>query len=185
MITPWHLREIRRLYESGGIFAYPTEAVFGLGCHPLAPEAVGRILALKNRPVSKGLILIASNWQQLAPYVTPLAKDQMAAIHATWPGPNTWLIPAATGLPTWLKGDHETLAVRVTDHPIAAAMCESCQGPMVSTSANIAGKNPARSSLQVRKQFPVGLDYVVTASVGLAAKPSTIRDGRSGALLRG
>jgi len=184
MVSPWRLREIRRLYDSGGVFAYPTEAVYGLGCNPLNPDAVERILKLKQRSVAKGLILIASDWEQLRPFVLPLSDESMRPIYDSWPGPNTWLLPSRPGLPSWLRGTHETLAVRITDHPVAAALCQACQAPLVSTSANTSGQNPALSSLQVRKQFPYGIDHIISAPLGDSRKPSTIRDGRTRALLR-
>ncbi len=184
MVSPWRLREIRRLYDSGGVFAYPTEAVFGLGCNPLDLDAVERILDLKQRSVAKGLILIASDWEQLQPFVLPLSDECMRPIYDSWPGPNTWLLPAIPGLPTWLKGEHETLAVRITGHPVAAALCQACRAPLVSTSANTSGQKPALSSLQVRTRFPSGVDQIISAPLGSTGKPSTIRDGQTGSLLR-
>ncbi len=185
MKTPWSLRETRRLFLSGGVFAYPTEAVYGLGCNPLDPYAVHRILAIKQRPANKGLILIAADLDQLLPFIRPLPDPVMAPILASWPGPHTWLLPAATDVPHWIKGEHDTVAVRVTSHPIAAALCRACQSPLISTSANTAGKKPITTSLGVRKQLPYGIDHIVAGSLGVSKKPTTIRDGRSGDLLRG
>ena len=113
----------------GGIVAYPTEAVYGLGCDPLNRAAVYRLLALKRRPVDKGLILIASRFDQLRPFVQPVDDDVRQRLDDTWPGPNTWLLPARTDCPAWLRGRHRTLAVRVTAHPLAAALCDAWGGP--------------------------------------------------------
>ncbi len=113
----------------GGLIAYPTEAVYGLGCDPENGHAVRRLLALKARPEHKGLILIAADWAQLEPYVRGLGQTAMAAIHATWPGAVTWLLPARRETPRWLTGEHQTLAVRVTAHPLAAALCRQWGGP--------------------------------------------------------
>ena len=112
-MTPWHLRQAARALRHGGIIAYPTEAVYGLGCDPLNAAAVLRLLTLKNRPMDKGLILIASDFQQLIPFVRTPDADIMRRINATWPGPVTWLLPAKAETPAWLCGAHDTLAVRV------------------------------------------------------------------------
>lgn len=168
----------------GGIVAYPTEAVYGLGCDPRDWVAVRRLLALKARPEGKGLILIAAAWSQLEPYVRGLDEGRMAVIHATWPGPVTWLLPARPETPRWLTGDHETLAVRVTAHPLAAALCRCWGGALVSTSANRASRPPARTALGVRRALPGGLDYLLNGSCGGAARVSSIRDGTTGAVLR-
>jgi L-threonylcarbamoyladenylate synthase len=145
---------------------------------------VQRLLALKQRPVGKGLILIAADFAQLAAYVTPLPEPRMGEILAGWPGPATWLLPAAPETPYWLTGTHETIAVRVTAHPQARALCEAWGRPLVSTSANPAGAPPARSALQVRRYFGDRLDLVLTGALGALRRPTSIRDGRSGRLLR-
>jgi L-threonylcarbamoyladenylate synthase len=168
----------------GGLIAYPTEAVFGLGCAPRDGEAVRRLLALKARPECKGLILIAAEWSQLEPYVVSLNRGRMAAIRATWPGPVTWVLPARRETPNWLTGDHETLAVRITAHPLAAALCQRCGGALVSTSANRAARPPARTALAVRLALDGGLDYILSGPCGGAVRPSSIRDGLTGAVLR-
>ncbi|WP_200239626.1 L-threonylcarbamoyladenylate synthase, partial [Thiohalocapsa halophila] len=92
--TPFALREAARVVSRGGVIAYPTEAVFGLGCDPLDPDAVLRILKIKGRAMDKGLILIAADLNALLPYVQTLDAERMAEIRASWPGPNTWLLPA-------------------------------------------------------------------------------------------
>jgi len=168
----------------GGLIAYPTEAVYGLGCDPENGHAVRRLLALKARPERKGLILIAADWAQLEPYVQTLEPATMAAIHATWPGPVTWLLPARRETPRWLTGEHQTLAVRVTDHPLAAALCRQWGGPLVSTSANRASQPPARTALGVRRALGPGVDYLLVGPCGGNERPSSIRDARTGAVLR-
>ncbi len=182
-IQPWHLREAARCIRGGGLVAYPTEAVYGLGCDPLDRAAVTRLLVLKRRRLAKGLILIAADFEQLHPFVRPLVPARMAQVLARWPGPDTWVLPAADAVPTWLRGAHDTLAVRVTAHPVAAALCRACARALVSTSANPSGYPPARTPLQVRQRLP-GLDYILHAPLGGAPRPSTIRDGLTGKVLR-
>lgn len=164
--------------------AYPTEGVFGLGCDPQNAAAVLRVLAIKDRPVQKGLILIASDRAQLSAYVCP-DPEMEQRIAATWPGPVTWLLPAGPLAHPWLTGGGNRLAVRVTDHPVAAALCRAFGAPIVSTSANLSGRPPAKSALAVRKWLRArGFDYLVPGGTGTQSGPTEIRDGRSGAVLR-
>lgn len=178
------LRTAARCIRGGGILAYPTEAVYGLGCDPWDQAAVRRLLAIKRRPEHKGLILIAAGFDQLEPFVEPLDAARMLAVLATWPGPNTWLLPARAGTPGWLRGRHTTLAVRVTAHPIAAALCATAGSALVSTSANISDHPPARTPLQVRSALGHQVDLVLAGRCGTRARPSTIRDGRTGMVIR-
>ena len=180
----WGLPRAIRCLERGELIAYPTEAVYGLGCDPLDRQAVARLLALKRRPVSKGLILIAADFQQLAPYIRPLPPQRMAPVLASWPGPHTWLLPASPAVPEWLRGAHSTLAVRVTAHPLAAALCRAWGGPLVSTSANRAGQPPATCALRVRCLFHPHLCCVLPGPTGGLERPTPIRDGRSGRQVR-
>ncbi|MGB9428573.1 MAG: Sua5/YciO/YrdC/YwlC family protein [Gammaproteobacteria bacterium] len=180
----WPLRRARDVILGSGVIAYPTESVFGLGCDPLAYVAVARILAIKARDASKGLILIASRIEQLLPFLAPLTDDMREKLEATWPGPVTWVIPAARDLPDWLSGGRETLAVRVTAHPVARALCEMAGMALVSTSANKSGQSPARTALQVRARFHDEIDYIVLGAVGGLKKPTEIRDAASGTILR-
>lgn len=178
------LRLAARCIQAGGIVAYPTEAVYGLGCDPWNGEAVRRLLAVKRRPEHKGLILIAADYTQLEPFVEPLEDARMQVVLATWPGPVTWLLPARAGAPGWLSGRYGTLAVRVTAHRLAAALCRSAGCALVSTSANVGGRPPARSPLQVRLSVGSQVDFVLTGRCEKRARPSTIRDGRTGEVIR-
>lgn len=172
--------------QSGGVIAYPTEAVYGLGCDPLNESAVMRLLSLKSRPVHKGLILISDTFESLKPYLdlAILTLEQLEEAFKTWPGPFTWVFPASSLVPSWIKGDFDSIAVRVTQHSIAAQLCRSLGFPLVSTSANINGELPARSTIQVLEQFPEGLEGIVVGELDLNRGPSEIRDIQTGAILR-
>lgn len=183
-IHPWKLREAARCFHQGGILAYPTEAIYGLGCNPLDWRAVQRLLILKHRPIEKGLILIAANYEQLLPFIKPLSDTQMKPVFDSWPGPNTWLLPIADNLPYWLCGKHETIAVRVTDHPVASALSLTCESPLISTSANISNRSPAANPTQVRDRLDKIADYIVHGSTGEESTPSVIRDAATGKLIR-
>lgn len=184
MHRPWQLRKAAHVLHAGGVVAYPTEAVFGLGCDPNNPHAVRRLLDLKQRDWHKGLILIAADIRQLEPYLLPLNEKLHAQVMATWPGPVTWLLPARPETPKWLRGRFDSLAVRVTAHPLAADLCRAFGGPIVSTSANRAGQQPARSPLQVQLRLGAGVDAIVHGPLGGRLQPSEIRDAASGQVIR-
>lgn len=169
--------------KNGEVIAYPTEAVWGLGCDPFNEQAVRKLLALKNRPDTKGLILIAATTAQISPWLAGLSTEQLSAIKATWPGPYTWIVPAPDA-PGWLRGDHEGLAVRVSAHAGVKALCEAWGGPLVSTSANHSGQAPMASEEILKAEWGSRLGAIVSAALGGDARPSEIRDAQTGVVLR-
>lgn len=170
----------------GGVIAYPTEAVWGLGCDPFNEAAVQRLLAIKQRPAAKGMIVIAANFEQVQAHVRwmDVPEARRAEILATWPGPNTWLIPCQAHVPAWLRGEHDTLAVRVTAHSIAAGLCTAFGGVLVSTSANRSGEAPARALSELSSDLLALLDGWVEGPTDGRSQPSIIRDARSGEVIR-
>lgn len=179
----WHDRLAVAVLRRGGVIACPTEAVYGLSCLAGDRRAVERILCLKRRPASKGLIVVAAAEAQLADLVDLQNSPFLEQIRASWPGPVSWILPRDASVPYWLSGDHSGLAVRVTAHPRLAELCRAC-GPLVSTSANLAGTAPARDALRVRAYFGDRLDHILPGPTGGAGAPSMIRDGCSGEVLR-
>lgn len=170
----------------GGVIAYPTEAVWGLGCDPFDQAAVQRLLAIKQRPVEKGLILIAGTLAQFHDLLDwdALPRDRRDAVLASWPGPNTWIVPATARVPRWITGDHAGVAVRVSAHPVVVALCTAFGGPLVSTSANPAGAEPPRELAAMDADLRATLDAVVDGVTGGLQRPTAIRDARSGDTLR-
>lgn len=168
----------------GGVVAYPTEAVWGLGCNPFNEFAVMRLLELKDRPMEKGVILVAAHIGMFQPLLEPLDDLQRQRLKNTWPGPNTWLVPHHGLVPTWIAGKFPTVALRVTDHPVAAGLSRAFGGPIVSTSCNPAGMAPARTIDQVRRYFGNQLDAITSGQVGARANPSEIRDLLTGQIVR-
>lgn len=167
-----------------GVVAYPTEAVWGLGCDPFDSRAVEHLLELKQRPESKGLILIAGDMDQISPFIDHLDDLQRQRLRNSWPGPVTWLVPRNHRAPDWITGNSPSLALRVTDHPVAAGLCRALGGPVVSTSANLQGRPPARSRLDLRRHFGDSLDAITPGEVGNRANPSEIRDLLTGQVVR-
>lgn len=176
-------RHARQIIRQGGLIAYPTEAVFGLGCDPSNAEAVSRLLHLKQRDWRKGLILIAATADQLRPWVRMPAAD-WEKLTQTWPAPLTWVVPASHQAPDWITGGRSEIAVRVTAHPIAAALARDAGTALVSTSANPAQRPAARSVLAVRRYFGDNLDMTIAGSVNRHARPSAIRHWPDGQWLR-
>lgn len=180
MVNTGQLNQAARILKNGGIVAYATEYCFGFGCDPFNRAAVLRLLRIKRRPPTKGLILIAADAAQLAPYV----DDIPARVRATWPGPHTWLLAARDIVPGWLTGDHSRIALRVTAHPQAAALCRAAGMALVSTSANRGGGAPVRSYRDAVRRFKSEVDYVLPGRVGDSPAPTPIRDAVTGELIR-
>ncbi|MEH6586852.1 MAG: Sua5/YciO/YrdC/YwlC family protein [Halioglobus sp.] len=170
--------------QDEGVVACPTEAVWGLSCDPDSAQAVSRLLALKGRPVEKGLILVAGSESQLAFLLADLAGTQRKQLSASWPGPNTWLVPHRERVAPWIHGSFDTVAVRVSQHPMVRALCNAWGGPLVSTSANPAGAQPPRAGFQVIRYFGGALDGMLPGEVGDACAPTTIRNLASGEIVR-
>lgn len=184
MTSILHLQLAVAALAAGGVIACPTEAVWGLSCDPFDGRAVQRLLQLKQRPVRKGLILVAASEEQLDFLLTGLPGSQRGQLTASWPGPNTWLVPHRGRIPAWVHGEHDTVAVRVSGHPVVRALCSLWGGPLVSSSANRAGARPPREAYQVRRFFGEQLDYILPGAVDHGARPSIIRDLASGQVLR-
>jgi len=180
--------EAAALLRRGGVLAYATEAVWGLGCDPFDEAAVSRLLALKQRAVDKGLILVAASMPQLDGLVDwrALPEQRRDAVLATWPGPHTWIVPATARVPDWITGVHgRQVAVRVSAHAVVAALCEAFGAPLVSTSANRAGMPPPHDVAAIDATLRAALDGLVEGDTGTLPQPTPIRDARSGAVVRG
>jgi L-threonylcarbamoyladenylate synthase len=178
--------EAATVLRSGGVVACPTEAVWGLGCDPFNETAVLRLLAIKQRPVDKGLILVAASVAQLDGLADwdALPRDRRDAVLASWPGPHTWIVPATARVPRWITGTHDGVAMRVSAHPVVAALCEAFGGVLVSTSANPAGAPPPRTAAAIDPRLLAAIDGCVPGETGNLSRPTPIRDARSGAELR-
>ncbi|OUS11704.1 tRNA threonylcarbamoyladenosine biosynthesis protein RimN [Gammaproteobacteria bacterium 53_120_T64] len=178
------IRRAAASLHSGGIACYPTEAVWGLGCDPKNDRAVQGLLALKRREPSKGLILIAADIAMFAPYLRGLEASSIEQLQNSWPAAITWLIPNNHHASPWISGGRDTLALRVTAHPVAGALSRAFGGPLISTSANPRGLPPAKSLMKVKAYFGNSLDAYTPGSIGHAATPSEIRNLLTGEVIR-
>lgn len=183
--TAGNLNEAVSALKGGGVIAYPTEAVFGLGCDPHDEKAVQRIIDIKGREAHKGFILIASSQEQLASFIKPVSQTQQSQLDTHWPGPVTFVVPVNnTWENTLLTGYRKTLAVRVSSHPVVVQLCDHYGSAIVSTSANHSGEEALREFSQVSEQLGPSLDCVVEGTVGELAQPTQIYDLASGERLR-
>ena len=174
------------LLRRGGVLAYPTEAVFGLGCDPHDLVAFERLFALKQRPPTQGVLLIAADFGQVERYIDAslVPGEVWQQVHTSWPGPHTWIFPRSAAVPDWVAGSHAGIALRVTAHEPAAALCRAFGGALVSTSANPHGQPPARAANVVVEYFGDTLDGLLQAPLGGQGSPTVIRDALSGAIIR-
>lgn len=178
-------QQARDVLRNGGVIAYPTEAVYGLGCDPFNEAAVDKILALKQRPRDKGVLLVASSQAQIAALLSGLAPEHRQKLDDSWPGPVTWIIPDPENLyPEWVKGEHSAIAIRVSAHPVVRELCEAFGGPIVSTSANLATEPEIRHRSGIEDTFGERIDFIVEGELGDSAAPSSIRDLITGKTLR-
>lgn len=176
--------EAVEVVKKGGVIAYPTEAVFGLGCNPSNLSAVQRLLGIKNRPADKGLILLAADINHLNDFVPTLDEEILERVSATWPGPVTWLLPVHPYVSPLLRGNHWTIAVRVTDHPASRLLCQRLGHPLVSTSANLSGEKPGRTAFEVKEQIGQQIDLILDKPLGGRDKPSEIRHAFTNKVIR-
>jgi len=184
-VTSWlRVDHAARIVLQGGIIAYPTEAVYGIGCLPLEEEALARIVAIKHRDARKGLIVVAEQIEQLQPLAFLPGGEIGKRMQTSWPGPVTWVVEAKPQVPALLTGGRSTLAVRISDHPTVRQLCHRTGSALVSTSANFSGQHPARSALSVRRGVGRKVDFVLAGPLGQQPRPTEIRDARSGKILR-
>lgn len=169
------------LLLGGGVIAYPTEGVFGLGCMPDDPAAVARLLLIKQRDIAKGLILIAAARGQLDAWIAGGAGRLPDPDPRS---PTTWIVPVSPRVPDWVRGGQAGLAVRLTTHPVAKELCMAVDSPLISTSANLTGRPVARNRFVLRRQFGACVDYIVAGDCGPAAGPSEIRELSTGGVMR-
>ncbi|MCP4187758.1 MAG: L-threonylcarbamoyladenylate synthase [Gammaproteobacteria bacterium] len=162
-MSPWQIHRLAKAVLQGAVLAYPTDTIWGFGCHPLIASSVQRIFDIKNRPVNKGLILLSSKIDYVEAYMSDqLSDEQIGRLQQIEKQPTTWLIKASHNCPHWLRGQHPTIAVRLTRHPFVEALCDIIEAPLVSTSANRAGQSTVANPIQARKQFGNEVDFIVS-----------------------
>lgn len=187
--STWQMSYAASIIRSGGVIAYPTESVWGLGCDPYNASAVEHLLELKDRPMSKGLILVSGDPGHFQSLLQALEPELRKRFLAPCVRPTTWLVPDPDGVvPVWIKGEHAMVAVRVSSHPVVSAMTKTLGSALVSTSANPTARPTAANRLDLHRYFGPcgrgGLDYIVPGEVAKGAQPSTIKHLLSGEIIR-
>jgi L-threonylcarbamoyladenylate synthase len=167
---------ITDILNKGGIIAYPTEAVWGLGCDPKNQTAVIKLLDIKSRPMCKGMILVAGDDTHLAPWLKHLAQPLQAKLLASYESPTSWIVVDQGISPNWVRGDHQSVALRLSQHAGVQTLCQAFKGCIVSTSANPAGLAPALSMDQVLAYFDDKIDAIFDSPLGQATQPSQIKN---------
>jgi len=184
-MSPWQINRLGNAVLQGAVFAYPTDTIWGFGCHPVIASSVYQILDIKQRSPDKGLILLSSSLSYLMPYLDKnLDKQQIDHLQQITSQPTTWLVDADDACPYWLRGGFKTIAVRLTDHPLVSALCDSIKSPLVSTSANRAGKPTIRNAIQARRQFGSELDFIVNGFATGTNQASEIKSLATGERIR-
>lgn len=176
-------RRLKAHLKRGGLIAYPTESCYGLGCDPDNRQAVLRLLKLKQRPQRKGLILIASNYKQVADYLQPLTPAEQTRLQNDGAKAVTYLMPVKSACPRWLRGEHDTLAIRMTAHSVARNLCRRAGSALVSTSANRSGQRSVKTYAECQRMFGKKV-WVLRGRVGKRKQPSTIRAWVGGRIIR-
>jgi len=165
-----------QLLQKGGVIAYPTETVYGIGCSAFNAEAVNRIYRLKNRDPSKALILIAADIIQISELVETIPEQAEKLIESFWPGPLTLVFKASSRLQEFAFRKSKTIAVRIPDCAICLALLKSCGFPLVSTSANLSGEPEATTAKEVADTFGDQLDMIIDGGRTPSRAPSTVVD---------
>lgn len=183
-MNPVHKQIAIRALRSSGVIAYPTEGVWGLGADPWDELACTQLLQIKQRSWAKGLILVGSQPEQLSDFISVPSKKSWDRALQSWPGPVTWIFPKSALAPAWITGVHNSIAVRVSAHPLVHDLCAAFAGALVSTSANPSSRLPAMSATAVRLYFGNQIQALVPGALGGRGAPSSIRDAQTGEILR-
>ncbi len=179
----WQLDLAVKTLQTGGIIAYPTESVFGLGCDASNLKAIERLLSIKQRSYKKGFIVLVSDIRYALPLLSPLSSVQIDKIDQTSVRATTWLINKRSDLSPLLVGEHQKLAVRVTDNPIAKKLCELFAKPIISTSCNLNAKSTSSHVSYIRNKMILKVDQIVSGRCS-GQPPSQIIDLDSGVVIR-
>jgi len=182
-MSPWALNRLARALSRGAVIAYPTDTIWGFGCDPFNATSVLRLLHIKQRPVEKGLILLSSSLLYCESLIE-LEPGQRDILLQPSEQPTTWLVNASEICPWWIRGNHPSVAIRLTSHPLVQSLCDRLHTPLVSTSANRAGRPAARGPLQLRREFSDDLDCIVSGFDSGGARASAIKSLASGTTVR-
>ncbi len=170
------LKEGVTILRNGGVIAYPTDTLYGLGSHYLSVEAVRRIYRVKGRPVGKGLPLLLSGVGEMGLLALETPPLALALAEAFWPGALTLVLKARPGIPAEITGEGGMVAVRVPDHSIPRRLAVGAGGPIIGTSANVSGGPDPITAQDVERALGDAVDCIVDGGPAPKGKPSTVVD---------
>lgn len=162
--------------RAGGLVAFPTETVYGLGADALSADAVARVFAAKGRPSENPLIVHVSGIEMARRVVREFGAGAGRLASVLWPGPVTLVLEKADGVPDAVTAGGPTVAVRCPDHPLALALIEAFGGPLVGPSANPSGYVSPTTAGHVARHFDSGEVFVLDGGACRAGLESTVVD---------
>ncbi len=170
------LEEASRVLAAGGVLAYPTETLYGLGVDAFREDALEKLFALKGRPDGMPVSVLVRDPAMMLEVVREVPDAARALLDAFLPGPLTLVLPARAGLPERVTAGSGKVGVRISPHPVAASLFRVYPRPITSTSANPSGLPAARTAAEVAAYFPAGLDLVLDGGPAAAGVGSTVVD---------
>ncbi len=168
------IEEAAAVLRAGGVIGYPTETVYGLGCDPGNRDAVKRIRSLKGRDGNKPMILLVPNVQQVENLCQFIPDKAGILMDTFWPGPMTLVIPGSKNAPDSVISPEKTIAVRISPDPVCLQLMKVWKHPIVSTSANLSGMEPAISANEVEDYFRGHIDLILDGGLRKEQNPSTL-----------
>ncbi|MFC2020500.1 L-threonylcarbamoyladenylate synthase [Chloroflexota bacterium] len=164
------------ILKKGGIIAYPTDTVYGLGAGAGLPQAVERIFEVKERPRNMPLPLLLADVSQITEVAEPVSSTAWLLIRSFLPGALTLVLPASASVPDIITAGGTTVAVRIPAHPVPIALIEGLGTPIVGTSANLSGRPSPVSASEVYSQLGGKIDFVIDGGQCSGGTESTIVD---------
>jgi len=172
MASDFSIRHAAHIIRHGGVIAYPTDTIYGLGCDPYDPDAVEKINRIKQRPLNKQFILLAGHLDQIKSLIRITAEQEK--IISQNDEPTSWIIEATSEAPPWLTDKKNTLTIRICKQSDVKKLCHALGHAIISTSANISGKRPAKNALELHKYFQHSVDKILLSDKQHAGKASKI-----------
>ena len=170
------IRQAGEILKKGGLVAFPTETVYGLGGDALNPSASEKIYAAKGRPSDNPLIVHIADMEHLAPIVTHRPDEARALADAFWPGPLTIILPKSDRVPLQTTGGLSTVAVRMPSHPVALSLIRESGGYIAAPSANLSGHPSPTKASHVIHDLSGRIDAIIDGGDGDIGIESTIID---------
>src|SRR5688572_15314998 len=159
--SPEDIKRAAEILRAGGLVAFPTETVYGLGADASSDAAVAKIYAAKGRPHNHPVIVHVAAFDELATWAVRVPESARELARRYWPGPLTLILERAPGVSDALTGGQDTIAVRAPSHPMARALLGAFGGGIAAPSANRYGRVSATTAEHVRAEFGAAVDFIL------------------------